>query len=91
MESERQTRKSRINPHVWIFDAQSNLPGITKKERPLSEEHFAEFEKRYGDDPNGKSKRRDTGTEGRFRKFHIGENQRTRLQARHHVAQRRIA
>lgn len=59
--------------HVWIFDARSNVPGITKKERPLAEEHFAEFEKRYGDDPNGKSKRRDTGAEGRFRKFHIGE------------------
>ena len=59
--------------HVWIFDARSNVPGITKKERPLAKEHFAEFEKRYGDDPNGKSKRRDTGAEGRFRKFHIGE------------------
>ncbi len=59
--------------HVWIFDARSNVPGITKKERPLAEEHFAEFEKRYGDDPNGKSKRRDTGAEGRFRRFHIGE------------------
>ena len=47
--------------------------GITKKERPLSAEHFAEFEKRYGDDPNGKSKRRDTGADGRFRKFLIGE------------------
>lgn len=34
---------------------------------------FAEFEKRYGADPNGKSKRRDTGSLGRFRKFHIGE------------------
>jgi type I restriction enzyme M protein len=59
--------------HTWIFDARSNVPGITKKERPLAAEHFAEFEKRYGEDPNGKSKRRDTGVEGRFRKFHIGE------------------
>ena len=59
--------------HVWIFDARSNVPGITKKERPLAEAHFAEFEKRYGDDPNWKSRRRDTGADGRFRKFHIGE------------------
>jgi type I restriction enzyme M protein len=59
--------------HVWIFDARSNVPAITKKERPLSKEHFAEFEKLYGGDPNGRSKRRDTGAEGRFRKFHVGE------------------
>jgi len=52
---------------------QDLLTSITKKERPLAQEHFAEFEKRYGVDPNGKSKRRDTGAEGRFRKFHIGE------------------
>jgi len=59
--------------HVWIFDARSNVPAITKKERPLSNEHFAEFEKSYGDDANGRSKRRDTGAEGRLRRFHIGE------------------
>lgn len=60
---------------IWFHDVSHHLnrPGITKKESPLAEEHFAEFEKRYGDDPNGKSKRRDTGAEGRFRKFHIGE------------------
>ncbi len=56
---------------VWIFDARSNVPGITKKDRPLSAEHFAEFEKCYGNDPNGLSKRKDLGEEGRFRRFHI--------------------
>lgn len=59
--------------NVWIFDARSNVPGITKKERPLSSAHFAEFEKCYGDDPNGGSKRKDRGEQGRFRKFHISE------------------
>lgn len=59
--------------NVWIFDARSNVPGITKKERPLSPAHFAEFEKYYGDDPNGGSKRKDLGEQGRFRKFHISE------------------
>src|SRR5437773_8496717 len=59
--------------NVWIFDARSNVPGITKKERPLSPEHFAAFERCYGADPNGRSERRDTGAEGRFRKFHISE------------------
>jgi type I restriction enzyme M protein len=57
--------------NVWIFDARSNVPGITKKDRPLSPRHFEEFEKCYGKDPNGQSKRKDLGDEGRFRKFHI--------------------
>ncbi len=59
--------------HVWIFDGRSNVPGITKKERPLSQEHFLEFEKCYGKDPNGHDERTDTGEEGRFRRFHISE------------------
>jgi type I restriction enzyme M protein len=59
--------------NVWIFDARSNVPGITKKERPLTAQHFAEFEKCYGSDPNGQAERIDLGMEGRFRKFHISE------------------
>ncbi len=58
---------------TWIFDARSNVPGITKKERPLTAEHFAEFEAAYGKDPNGGSKRTDGGEAGRLRKFHISE------------------
>jgi type I restriction enzyme M protein len=56
-----------------IFDARSNVPGITKKDRPLTPKHFEEFEKRYGSDPYGQSKRKDTGEDGRFRRFHISE------------------
>lgn len=59
--------------NVWIFDARSNVEGITKKDRPLTERHFEEFEKCYGKDPNGQSQRKDLGAEGRFRKFHISE------------------
>lgn len=59
--------------NVWIYDARSNVPGITKKERPLTPDHFAEFEKCYGNNPNGQSPRTDLGKEGRFRKFHISE------------------
>jgi type I restriction enzyme M protein len=59
--------------NVWIFDGRSNVEGITKKDRPLSDKHFEEFEKSYGADPNGQSKRKDLGEEGRFRKFHIKE------------------
>ena len=54
---------------VWIYDARSNVPGITKKDRPLTREHFTEFEKCYGTDPNGLAKRKDLGEEGRFRRF----------------------
>ena len=58
---------------VWIFDARSNVPGVTKKERPLTAEHFAEFERCYGDEPNGRGFRNDLGLEGRFRRFSIDE------------------
>jgi type I restriction enzyme M protein len=58
---------------VWIFDARSNLPGITKKDRPLTPGHFAEFESCYARDPNGRSKRRDLGETGRFRHFDIAD------------------
>src|ERR1700730_4851210 len=58
---------------TWIFDARSNVPGITKKDRPLSPQHFAEFENAYGTDPNGCSKRTDAGQAGRFRRFAIND------------------
>src|SRR5437773_4158800 len=72
-------QKGRPTEEVWIFDARSNVPGITKKDRPLSPQHFAEFEAAYGKDPNGLSRRKDTRENGgqsgsdRFRKFHISE------------------
>lgn len=66
-------QKGHSTEDVWIFDARSNVPGVTKQDRPLSAEHFVEFEKSYGLDPNGTSRRKDLGPEGRFRKFHISE------------------
>ena len=66
-------RKGTPTENVWIFDARSNVPGITKKDRPLSSKHFEEFEKCYGKDPNGQGKRKDLGEDGRFRKFHISD------------------
>ncbi|MBI5413183.1 SAM-dependent DNA methyltransferase [Candidatus Peregrinibacteria bacterium] len=59
--------------NVWIFDGRSNVPGITQKDRPLSAEHFKEFEKCYGADPNGLGKRTDLGVAGRFRRFNVQE------------------
>jgi type I restriction enzyme M protein len=66
-------QKGRSTEVVWIFDARSNVPGITKKDRPLTREHFAEFEKSYGNDPNGLAKRKDLGEEGRFRRYTLAD------------------
>jgi type I restriction enzyme M protein len=66
-------QKGRPTEDVWIFDARSNVPGITKKDRPLTKQHFAEFEKCFGSDPNGLSKRKDQGEEGRFRRFTLAD------------------
>jgi type I restriction enzyme M protein len=63
-------QKGKPTEDVWIFDARSNVPGITKKDRPLTAQHFAEFEKAYGKDPNGLSRRTESE---RFRKFHQSE------------------
>ena len=53
---------------VWFFDMRTNMPSFGKR-TPLMRVHFAEFEKAYGEDPLGKSKRKDLGEAGRFRKF----------------------
>jgi type I restriction enzyme M protein len=66
-------QKGRPTESVWIYDARSNVPIITKKDRPLAPEHFSEFEKCFGSDPNGTSRRKDSGEGGRFRKFGLEE------------------
>lgn len=53
---------------VWVYDLRTNMPRFGKT-TPLTRDHFAEFEKAFGDDPYGKSRRKDQGEEGRFRKF----------------------
>jgi len=59
---------------VWIYDGRTNVPGITKKDRPLTAQHFAEFEQCYANDPNGRAKRVATDSEqNRWRPFTIGE------------------
>jgi type I restriction enzyme M protein len=66
--------KGQPTERVWIYDARTNVPGITKKDRPLTPAHFAEFEKCYGPDPNGLSKRKPADSkEDRWRCFDIGE------------------
>ena len=59
---------------VWIYDARSAVPQITKKDRPLSPDHFKEFERCYGSDPFARSKRTTSDSkEDRWRSFSIEE------------------
>jgi len=59
---------------VWVYDARTNVPRITKKDRPLIPQHFDEFEVCYGPNPNSSPKRdhRDS-KEDRWRFFSISE------------------
>ena len=66
--------KGRPTEQTWIYDARANVPKITKKSRPLTAKHFAEFLGCYGKDPNGRSKRVDTDSStGRWRSFTLDE------------------
>jgi type I restriction enzyme M protein len=66
--------KGYATEQVWIYDARTNVPGITKKDRPLTSEHFAPFELCYGSDPNGRGKRNVAESkDDRWRQFHIAE------------------
>ncbi len=59
---------------MWLYDGRSSVPHITKKERPLTPEHFAEFEKCFGADPYGRAKRKASDSkEDRWRSFSIDE------------------
>jgi type I restriction enzyme M protein len=59
---------------VWVYDARTNVPRITKKDRPLTPQHFAEFEACYGSNPNGNPKRKPGDSkEDRWRSFSIRE------------------
>jgi type I restriction enzyme M protein len=60
--------------NVWVYDGRSNVPHITKKDRPLTADHFDEFEKCFGTDPNGRAKRTPTNSnEDRWQSFPLDE------------------
>jgi len=64
--------KGRPTEQTWIYDARANVPKLTKKSRPLTAAQFTEFERCYGIDPNGRSKRSESDSpEGRWRSFSI--------------------
>lgn len=59
---------------TWIFDGRSNVAPITKKDRPLTADHFKQFESCYRKDPNGDSNRSAKDSpDGRWRSFSIEE------------------
>jgi len=59
---------------VWIYDARTNVPRITKKDRPLTPQYLVEFETCYGSHPNGHAKRDPKDSkEDRWRSFTITE------------------
>jgi type I restriction enzyme M protein len=57
---------------VWVYDLRANMPQFGKRTL-LTQKHFEDFEAAFGKDPLGSpkslAKRKDTGEEGRFRKF----------------------
>lgn len=57
---------------VWVYDLRTNMPSFGKRTQ-FTRDHLAEFEKAFGKDPLGKSKRKDEGETGRFRKFSRSE------------------
>lgn len=60
--------------NVWVYDARSNVPHVTKKSRPLMPEHFSGFAQCFGADPNGRAKRSASDSQdGRWRCFSIDE------------------
>ncbi len=64
--------KGRPTATTWIYDARANIPKITKKSRPLTEAHFAEFERCFGVDPHGQAKRSESDSPGgRWRSFSV--------------------
>ncbi|MDD2775083.1 MAG: N-6 DNA methylase [Gallionella sp.] len=57
---------------VWVYDLRANMPQYGKRTQ-LTDKTFEEFEASFGTDPLGGAKalakRKDTGEQGRFRKF----------------------
>ncbi|WP_280265763.1 type I restriction-modification system subunit M [Nocardia wallacei] len=66
--------KGRPTTKLWFYDARANVPTVTKKSRPLTAAHFAEFERCYGSNPNGEALRKEADSpDGRWRVFGIDD------------------
>jgi len=58
---------------TWIYDARTNVPGITKKDRPLTPAHFVEFEKCFKSPWRADRRKPADSAEERWRSFSIAE------------------
>ena len=66
--------KGRPTENVWVYDARTNVPRITKKDRPLTAAHLAAFEICFGKDPDGRARRSPADSrEDRWRCFPMAE------------------
>ncbi|HEX2641550.1 MAG TPA: N-6 DNA methylase, partial [Thermoanaerobaculia bacterium] len=66
--------KGQPTESVWVYDARTNVPRITKKDRPLTQAHLQAFEVCFGRDPEGKARRSAADSmEDRWRSFPISE------------------
>jgi type I restriction enzyme M protein len=61
--------KGKATKHIWFYDARSVSEGVNKS-KPLTVEHFQDFEESYGNRANGSANRTEKNN---FRKFSIEE------------------
>ena len=84
-------QKGRPTEDVWIFDARSNVPGITKKDRPLTAAALCRVRGRLRQRPQRPEQTQGHRRNGPLPQIPHQRDQGTRLQARHHLAQGRLA
>lgn len=63
-------QKGKLTKETWIYDLRKDFPRITTKSNTLKHNHFLDFEKSFGTDPNGNSLRKPNN---RFKRFSIEE------------------
>jgi type I restriction enzyme M protein len=76
-------QKGRPTEDVWIFDARSNVPGITKKDRPLTREHRKVLWRR----PQRPQQAEGPRTGGAIPPLQRRRRQETQIQAGYHLAE----
>ncbi|WP_065327118.1 N-6 DNA methylase [Tritonibacter mobilis] len=56
------------NQDIWFYDLRTNMPSFGKT-NVITDKHFEEFEKLFGEDHLGGSERKELGEDGRWRKL----------------------
>jgi type I restriction enzyme M protein len=59
---------------LWIYDARYGIPKVNKTARPLLTTHFQDFERCFGDDPDGGTQRSESDSQNnRWHSVTVGE------------------